>query len=250
MTACKDNALCLRLRAYSETSQIVTLFGREYGKIRAIAKGSKRAKSKFSGGIDLLSNGHVIFHPPRNESTLATLAEFELDQSFSVPATDVAALYIAQLTAELLCEFTEDLDPHETLFDAASDTWRQLQQAGPTEALLVNFELALLQEVGLMPVWDVCCACRQPLPQGPRLYFTSGGGGMLCPDCEPAVYEKRFVDPPALELLRHPNTPTETNRTADRPAHELLAYHIRELLGKETTTMVFVNRLLAQRKVR
>ncbi|MHC4433863.1 MAG: DNA repair protein RecO, partial [Planctomycetota bacterium] len=45
----KDMAICIRAVDYSETSQIVTLFARDTGKIGAIAKGSKRPKSKFDG---------------------------------------------------------------------------------------------------------------------------------------------------------------------------------------------------------
>ncbi len=248
MTLAKDQALCLRLRPYSETSQIVTLFGRQNGKIRAIAKGSKRPKSKFSGGLDLLNCGDILFYPPRGDSTLATLSEFVLQQSFNTSSPNVTGLYVAQFTAELLAQFTEDLDPHPALYQAAAQTWQLLQQNAQPASLLVNFELTLLQEVGLMPVWDACCACRRPLPANRRLYFTSSGGGMLCNDCEPAVYEKCFVEPQTLKHLRHPQdlTPPQTQW----PAHQLLAYHFRELLGKESATMAFVNRLLAPRKVR
>ncbi|MFQ6036643.1 MAG: DNA repair protein RecO, partial [Sedimentisphaerales bacterium] len=53
----KDTAICIRAVDYSETSQIVTFFTRATGKIRAIAKGSKRPKSAFDGPIEILSFG-------------------------------------------------------------------------------------------------------------------------------------------------------------------------------------------------
>ncbi len=53
----KDFAICIRAADFSETSQIVTLFTRATGKIKAIAKGSKRPKSKFDGPIEIFSYG-------------------------------------------------------------------------------------------------------------------------------------------------------------------------------------------------
>ena len=71
----KDRAICLRVVDYSETSQVVTLFGRLLGKIRAIAKGSKRPKSAFEGPIEPLSFGDIMFSG-FSKDTLATLTEF------------------------------------------------------------------------------------------------------------------------------------------------------------------------------
>ena len=57
----KDHAICIRAVDYSETSQIVTLFTKQNGKIGAIAKGSKRPKSSFDGPIELFAYGRIIF---------------------------------------------------------------------------------------------------------------------------------------------------------------------------------------------
>ncbi|HOV78047.1 MAG TPA: recombination protein O N-terminal domain-containing protein, partial [Sedimentisphaerales bacterium] len=74
----KDRAVCIRTVDYSETSQILTLFGRLSGKIRAIAKGSKRVKSAFEGPIEVLSCGQIVYSPAFG-GRLATLTEFQPD---------------------------------------------------------------------------------------------------------------------------------------------------------------------------
>jgi len=71
----KDTAICIRAVDYSETSQIVTFFTRATGRISAIAKGSKRPKSKFDGPIELFSCGNIVFSDS-NKEKLATLTEF------------------------------------------------------------------------------------------------------------------------------------------------------------------------------
>src|SRR5580704_1895159 len=76
-----DRCICLRKTEYSETSQILTLFGREHGLFRAIAKGAHRrtkaGASKFDGGADLLDVGDamIVLDVARD---LNTLTEWKL----------------------------------------------------------------------------------------------------------------------------------------------------------------------------
>ena len=249
MSAIKDQAVCLRRKEYSETSQLVTLFARVSGKIRAIAKGSRRSKGRFGGGIELLSAGRILFIPAKGDSSLATLSEFELQESFSGLRHRLLNLYCAQYAADLLAEFTEDQDPHETLYDAFYQTLTELEQTEMPVNVLVSFEAALLREVGLTPQWLHCCQCAREVPENRRLYFSSSQGGMLCRDCEPHVCEKRFVEPEVIKILQN----TQALETADLrvvvEAHEVLSYHQRELLGKQTNIMKFVNPLLRQARM-
>ena len=57
----KDTAICLRAVNYSETSQVVTLFTRDHGKVAAMARGSRRTKSSFDGSIEVFSLGEAMF---------------------------------------------------------------------------------------------------------------------------------------------------------------------------------------------
>jgi DNA repair protein RecO (recombination protein O) len=246
MSAIKDQAVCLRRMEYSETSQLVTLFARASGKIRALAKGSRRTKGRFGGGIELLSAGVILFIPAKGDSSLVTLSEFELQESFSGLRRRLLNLYCAQYAADLLVEFTEDQDPQNTLYDAFYQTLAELEQTEVPVKVLVSFEAALLRDVGLTPQWHRCCQCARQLPENRRLYFSSSHGGMLCRECEPHVQEKRFVEPEVIKVLQN----TQALETADPriivEAHEVLSYHQRELLGKQTHIMKFVNPLLRQ----
>jgi DNA repair protein RecO (recombination protein O) len=246
MPPVKDQALCIRKHDYSETSQIVTLFGHASGKVRAMAKGCRRSRGKFSGGFEVLSAGSMIFIPPHGESALATLTEWELEESFPGLRRNLLALNCAQYAADILADFTEDLDPHPRLYESLYAALKQWQQSPRPDVVLLVFELILLQEAGLCPSWHNCCACGKPLLSTPRLYFSSRTGGMLCRECEPAVVEKRFVQLPALQLLQDSQYAASAPIPVVGEAHELLSYHERELLGKQSSTMVFVNQLLRQ----
>ncbi|MBN2378118.1 MAG: DNA repair protein RecO [Sedimentisphaerales bacterium] len=246
MTAIKDQAICLSTRKYSESSQVVTLFGREHGKIKALAKGSRRPKSRFGGGIEPLTCGNVIFSPASAEASLSSLIEFDLTESFAGLRNNLLTLHCAQYAGFLLGEFTEELDPHEELFDSFCDCLENWQGTDRPGELLLWFILTLLEKIGLGIQWQRCSACSRELPTRRRLYFSSSVGGLICPDCEPAVIEKKYIDPVILEIFRDPSrvSSAKSNQVVD--ALDLLNYHLREQLGKEPKIMIFTNQLLRQ----
>ncbi len=125
MPAEKATALVLRTTDWSESSRIATLWTREFGKVRALAKGGRRLKSNFENALDLLTLCRIVFLR-KSSGGLDLLTEAQVIQRFPRLRTDLAALYAAYYVAELLADWTQDYDPHPLLFDEALDTLRTL----------------------------------------------------------------------------------------------------------------------------
>ncbi len=244
MSAHKDQAISLRIVKYSETSQIVTLFGRNSGRIRAIAKGARKTKSKFDGGIDLLTAGNIVYYPSPTADALATLGEFEIIESFSDLRTDLLALYCSQYAAEILTEFTEDFDPHPNLYDIFYHSLLNLSDSFRPDVTLLTFELNLLQEIGLYPVWSNCSLCRQTVPADNSAHFSSTAGGIVCANCKVKVPKIRSVKPQVLNILQNPQNAATTTPKTIVDAHELLCYHQCELIGRPLKTMSLAQTML------
>jgi DNA repair protein RecO (recombination protein O) len=162
----KDLGICISAIDYSETSQIVTFFTKDTGKISAIAKGSKRPKSAFGGPIELLAYGGIVFTATGGEK-LATLTEFEQKPGFNSPAENLFALNCALFGAELVTNLTDEYDPHPQLFDNFVQFLQNLCESRITSheprnnlALLILFQLGLLKEVGLQPILSYCVNCK------------------------------------------------------------------------------------------
>jgi DNA repair protein RecO (recombination protein O) len=194
-------AIVVRGTDWSETSRITTLFTREFGKVRALAKGGRRLKSNFDVAFDLLTVCQVMFIR-KAHGGLDLLTEARLEEQFPALRRNLAALYAGYYVAELLADGTQDYDPHPTLFDAAVEALRSLG-SGESLATVSAFELVWLQELGYSPRLDACAGCgvERLNPSAAALYSPSAGG-VLCPQCGPSFTDRRGASGAALVCLR------------------------------------------------
>src|ERR1700694_3314433 len=114
MPAEKAQGLVIRVTDWSETSRIATLWTREFGKVRVLAKGGRRLKSSFESALDLLTLCSIVLLR-KSSGTLDLVTEAQVVQRFSQLRQNMPALYAAYYLAELLGEGTEDYDPHPAL---------------------------------------------------------------------------------------------------------------------------------------
>jgi len=215
MTAEKVRAVVLRAIPFGETSAIVTLLTREAGKVRGLAKGAWRPKSKFDAALDLLSVCQVLVHR-RSSGSLDLLTEAFLEHRFRVgdsqPAV-AAGLYLA----ELFDAVTVDADPQPALFDLAASAVRMLSRPRPGQIsaaetsrldpqtvamVLVHTELGILQQLGQFPALHSCAECGASLGDARTAFGMLSGGG-LCQRCRRGKRAVVSVSPPALALLRN-----------------------------------------------
>jgi len=195
----KTNAIVLKVVDFSETSCVVTLFTREFGKLSALAKGARRPKSSFEAALDVLSICRVVFLRKSGDS-LHLLTEAQLERRFRAAAFSLSRLYAAYYVAELLSRLTEDLDVHPRLFDFAEDTLRRLDPGGDARSvhsgdtgevmasylevqlILLQFQMGILSLLGHFPLMDRCCECAVGVDSG-RISFGLNDGGLLCEKC-------------------------------------------------------------------
>src|SRR5438128_3357160 len=144
----KALALVVRTTDWSESSGIASLWSREFGKLRVLAKGGRRLNSSFETALDLL-NVCQIAVIRKSSAGLDLLTEAQVAERFPKLRSHLPALYAAYYVAELLSDGTEELDPHPPLFDATLAVLRDLGEAGPqTGPRLAAYELTWLHELG------------------------------------------------------------------------------------------------------
>jgi DNA repair protein RecO (recombination protein O) len=249
MALTRDRCLCLRKVEYSETSQIVTLFGRGHGLMRLIAKGAHRrtkaGASKFDGGLDLLDLGHAVFSL-RLEKDLATLTEWSLRDGHLELRGNLRALYLGQYAAELCSLLIEEHDPHPGLFDRLEQTLKELATPRQEEVFLA-FELDLFREAGYLPDFSICSNCRTPFIDRQTWSFSPSRSGIVCRECEHVAHDRIGIDARLVSMvgniLRLPRQngsllrlPRLTRHQTD-PLNRVFAEHMQHTLGRRLRLM-------------
>jgi DNA repair protein RecO (recombination protein O) len=235
----KDLAICIRTVDYSETSQIVTFFAKDTGKISAIAKGSKRPKSAFDGPIEILSRGEIVF-VDSNKEKLATLTEFQQHPALLTPRQNLFTVYCCLFAAELLNSLTHDYDPHPGLFEGFLQFLQNANQQHLTSderqdmlALLILFQLGLLKEVGLQPILNACVNCKNSFSTDwSQSYFSSSANGLVCRDCEATYADKIRLTKNAAACLVNLKQIYKSPEKILEEIEKVLACHFTELLGR------------------
>jgi DNA repair protein RecO (recombination protein O) len=222
----KALAIVLRTTDWSESSRIATLWTRELGKVRALAKGGRRLRSAFESSLDLLTVCSIVLLR-KSSGSLDLLTEAQVVRRFAHLRSDLGALYAAYYVAELLADWTQDLDPHPVLFDEALAALGELSDTQHIGLRVMRFEMVFLHELGYRPVLQACAVCGSALPTA-GLAFSSEAGGVVCPRCAVGPLERRPLSWPALELLRALAAPDESWR---RPADAGARAEVRHLLG-------------------
>jgi DNA repair protein RecO (recombination protein O) len=252
MSLVPDRCICLRKVEYSETSQILLLFGRGHGLVRVIAKGahrvSKQGASKFGGGIDLLDVGMAVF-TDRPEKDLATLTEWKLQEGHLDLRRSLRGVNLAFYAAELVGLLIHEHDPHPDLFDQLETVIPLLSTRNAEQAFL-SFELDLLRETGYLPELAACVECGSAFNgrQG-AIGFSADRGGALCRDCEGAFPERSSLDARLIGMMNHLVTlrrgnghgrmPSLTRHQTD-PINRLLAEHVQYTLQRRLRVAKYV----------
>jgi len=190
MPAEQATAIVLRTIEFSETSLVVVLFTREFGKIHSLAKGGRRLKGPFESALDLLALCRIVFLRKTSDA-LDLLTEAKLLRRFRPAGRGLSSLYAGYYVAELVNELTDQYDPHPELFDLADETLLGLSGGEAVGRRVLRFELGALRELGHLPSLDVCADCGADVPARGRVAFGQLDGGVLCSKCR--VGKKQVV---------------------------------------------------------
>jgi DNA repair protein RecO (recombination protein O) len=204
----RATALVILGTDWSETSRIATLFTREFGKVRALAKGGRRLKSSFDIAFDLLTVCEVVLIR-KHTGGLDLLTEARLTQQFPGLRKHLPSLYAGYYIAELLADGTADYDPHPDLFDEAVHALDHLGNTPESmHSTVIAFELAWLRELGYSPQFEECVLCGTAVPgNATRAQYSPSAGGIVCRFCGHQAADRFWMSRAALNALRQPGTP-------------------------------------------
>jgi DNA repair protein RecO (recombination protein O) len=180
-----SDALILRTYKLGEADRIVVFLTRDRGKKRGVARGARRPRSKFVGGLEPLTQARVAyFEKERRELVSVNYSE---PACSPLSAIDPEALGYAHYFAELLDECAQEADADERLYRLGAAMVEALAAGAPAEPLARYFEYWLLRLQGVYPPHLVCGQCGGGLADGVRgaACLDAEGHAFTCARCAP-----------------------------------------------------------------
>ncbi len=247
----KTEGIVLRSMNLGEADRVLTVLTPRLGKLRVIAKGVRRTRSRIGGALEPFSDVQLVLAVGRTFDvvTSSSLEDPHLGLRNDLHST-AAAWYVVEL-ADRFCEGAAD--SHEA-FRLLAQALSALD-AGPEvvrEVVARWFELALLDAMGFRPELARCLECGAVLePDGNA--FSATGGGVVCPQCRHAALGARPISPDALKVLRYlQRSPLEEvvrltlPATVARETERIGRDTVRAVLEREMRSIDFLDEVAAR----
>jgi DNA repair protein RecO (recombination protein O) len=190
----RDVGVVLRTYKLRESDRIVVLMTRDNGKVRAVAKGVRKTRSKFGARLEPMSHVKVLMYRGR-ELDIVSQAESVEPLAPMLSSLDRASQGMAAI--EAVDQMGLEREPNPRLYQMAVGVLRTIAER-PTPLNVPAFYWKLLAAEGLEPQLDVCVRCGESEPDVPLVAFDLNEGGVLCRSCRTGT----SISPAALAIMR------------------------------------------------
>ena len=243
----KTEAIVLRSMDLGEADRVLTVLTPRLGKLRVVAKGIRRPRSRLGGGLEPFSDVQLVLAIGRTFDVVTQIAieDAHLGLRDDLQAT-AEAWYLVEL-ADRFCEGNADSHGPFVLLAQGLAALDAPEGAIVREAVARWFELHLLDAMGFRPELTRCIECGAQIePMGNT--FSPVAGGVLGPECAHAALGAARISPGALKILRHLqrseladvlrlSIPRAMHREAERLLHETVS----AILERELRTRDFLD---------
>lgn len=191
-------AIVLSRVDFGEADRVITIYSRQHGKLRVVAKGARRPLSRLGPHLEYFCRSQLLLAKGRD---LDVVTGAETVTAHLALRSDLDAYGHASHMVEMVGRLTEERQENTLIFDLLAGSLQLLAERVDPYHVTRHFELALLNHLGFRPELLRCVECREPLTQAPHP-FMAGLGGFLCERCQPRGVALRHVTVDAQKYLR------------------------------------------------
>lgn len=182
-----------------ESDLLVTLFSRQYGKVRGVARSARRMRSRFGGALEVFTLGELIFFDG-GRGDLVQIDHFDIVRPFARLREDLERLGQAAWMAECVGRLTAERDPHSAVYGLLVRALTAIETGRPPARAASAFGVRCVDALGHRLRLDRCVACGiRSGTGGPAIDVARGG--VLCRRCAAAAPGVLVVSPAALRAL-------------------------------------------------
>jgi DNA repair protein RecO (recombination protein O) len=173
----KEQGIVLRTMNLGEADRIVTILTQGTGKIRAVAKGVRKTRSKFGARLDPFTHVDLLLYKGRE---LDIVTQADIITSFRELRGDYNRFTAGEMILEAADRVIEDREPNTRMFMLLLTSLRRLIEPGSdTGTIADSFLLRMTSLAGFRPALTACAECGKP----DVVRFSIQQGGMVCESC-------------------------------------------------------------------
>ena len=240
-------AVVLRHADWGEADRLLTLYTRERGKVRAIAKGVRKIKSRKAGHLEPFTR--VTLQLARGRDLLIVTDADTID-AYQPLREDLIKTGYASYLVELLDRFTyEEESENYNIFRLLTESLSRVANEPDPWLAIRYYEVHLLDHLGFRPQLFECANCREEI-QAVDQFFSAAQGGVICPRCGAGLPGVWNVSVEALKYLRHfqRSSYAETQRARPSPqvrdeVEALMQHYVTYLLERGLNTPKFLRQV-------
>ena len=193
-------AVVLRHADWGEADRMLTLYTRERGKVRAIAKGARKIRSRKAGHLEPFTR--VSLQLAKGHNLLIITQADTLDAYLALGA-NLEKTGQASYVVEILDRFTyEDESENQAIFRLLTETLSRIAADAEPWLAIRYYEVRMLDLLGFRPHLFECANCGEKI-KAVEQYFSPAAGGVLCPNCGAGLPGVWKVSVEALKYFRH-----------------------------------------------
>lgn len=243
----RASAVVLRHADWGEADRLLTLYTREQGMVRAIAKGARKVTSRKAGHLQPFTHITVQLAKGRD---LLIVTQVETINAFLPLHDDLLKTSHAAYVVELLLRFSyEDEGANPAIFRLLVETLGRIEAEEDAWLAVRYYEMRLLDAVGFRPQLFECANCSREI-RAEDQFFSFTAGGVICPRCGEGLRNLSKISLEALKYLRHFQRSSYRDASRAHPSIEvkkeaetLMQGYFTYLLERELNTPGFIKRV-------
>ncbi|MEN8234333.1 MAG: DNA repair protein RecO [Actinomycetota bacterium] len=233
-----DQGIVLRSYSFGEADKVVILLSPNRGKLRTVAKGVRKTKSRFGGRLETFTHVDLVLYEGRN---LHTITQVSIIEAFPKLRADLDRVVAAGTMIEVADLVAQEEEPARRLFLLLHRGLKALDEGAPHPDLVTAFLLKAAAIVGVAPALEHCAGCGT---ETGLTRFSFAAGGALCDRCRtPGSYALReglttyLAATAAADLSSLPDADLSLSREAMGVTRRFVEFHLErrldsmELLG-------------------
>jgi DNA repair protein RecO (recombination protein O) len=218
----ETEAVVLRSMEYGDTSKIVTLYTRKFGKIKVIAKGARGAKNTFGSSLETMTISSVVVYK-KEQRDLHLLSKSEIRTPLAKIQQDAEKMFTALAVLELVNMVMHDEEENEKLFLLLTDSLFAIDRSlGRPINVVIAFMMNMFDQFGYGIDLRRCSQCQREMEHHdlPFVSLRISDGTLVCSECSggSTAVGKRLETGVrrSLHMLQHAATDSVTEISVDR----------------------------------